>query len=68
MEDDLPKASVLVEAFPFEEGDGTDLETLQVARELILQTLQKLKDEQQALGVQMRQLRAAQRFLEISAH
>ncbi|WP_104757739.1 hypothetical protein [Helicobacter salomonis] len=68
LENDLPRASALVESCPFKEGDGIDLETLQVARELISQTLQRLRNEQQALGVQMRQLKVAQRFVEISAH
>ncbi|MFC3846939.1 hypothetical protein ACFOPX_00100 [Helicobacter baculiformis] len=66
LENNLSKAFALVESCPFVEGDGTDLETLQTAQELIFQTLERLKEAQGALGVQMRQLRAAQRFLDIS--
>ncbi|WP_121022555.1 hypothetical protein [Helicobacter vulpis] len=66
LQNDLPGAFALVERCPFQPGDGTDLETLQQAKELIAQTLQRLQTEQQNLGAQMRQLKVAQRFLEIS--
>ncbi|WP_120953053.1 hypothetical protein [Helicobacter sp. L8] len=67
LQDDLSKALALIESCPFQPGDGTDLETLQKAKELIAQTLARLQAEQRALGAQMRQLKVAQRFLEISA-
>ncbi|WP_233705181.1 hypothetical protein [Helicobacter bizzozeronii] len=45
---------------------GASLETLEVAKVLIATTIERLHEEQQALSNQMRQLKAAQRFLEIS--
>ncbi|WP_104749242.1 hypothetical protein [Helicobacter cynogastricus] len=66
LENNLEKAGVLVENCPFLENAQADLETLQIARELITQTIARLQEAQQQLGLQMRQLKAARRFMEIS--
>lgn len=66
LEGNTQKAFRLVEDCPLLEQGCADLETLKTAQALIATTIQRLQEEQQALGVQMRQLKAAQRFLEIS--
>ncbi|WP_104710960.1 hypothetical protein [Helicobacter felis] len=67
LENNLEKAGALVENCPFlENAQQADLETLQVAKELIAQTIARLQEAQQHLGVQMRQLKAARRFMEIA--
>ncbi|BEG56530.1 hypothetical protein NHP21005_02180 [Helicobacter sp. NHP21005] len=66
LENNLERASFLVETCPFLSSPCTDLETLQSARTLIATTIERLQVEQRTLGAQMRQLKAAQKFLEVS--
>ncbi|WP_104637927.1 hypothetical protein [Helicobacter bizzozeronii] len=67
LENNTRKAFKLIESCPLMEQGCNDLETLECAKALIATTIERLQEEQQALGAQMRQLKAAQRFLEISA-
>ncbi|BDQ27531.1 hypothetical protein [Helicobacter heilmannii] len=66
LENNLERASLLIETCPFLSEPCTDLEVLQSAKTLIATTIERLQAEQRTLGVQMRQLKAAQKFLEIS--
>ncbi|BCZ19141.1 hypothetical protein NHP190012_07830 [Helicobacter sp. NHP19-012] len=66
LENNLERASFLVETCPFLSEPCTDLEALQSAKTLIATTIERLQEQQRALSAQMRQLKAAQKFLEIS--
>ncbi|BDQ29118.1 hypothetical protein [Helicobacter ailurogastricus] len=65
VENNLERASFLVETCPFLNDPCHDLEVLQSAGALIATTIERLQEEQRTLGAQMRQLKAAQKFLEI---
>ncbi|WP_285657902.1 hypothetical protein [Helicobacter bizzozeronii] len=65
LENNTQKAFKLVADAPLV-LQGASLETLEIAKALIATTIERLQEEQQTLGAQMRQLKAAQRFLEIS--
>ncbi|TSA85614.1 hypothetical protein [Helicobacter mehlei] len=66
LENNTQKAFKLVEECPLLKEGCSDLPTLETAKALISTTIERLQEEQQTLGVQMRQLKVAQRFLEIS--
>ncbi|WP_163498768.1 hypothetical protein [Helicobacter suis] len=66
LEDNLEKASYLVETCPFLDHSCLDLEVLESAKTLIGITIERLKQKQQTLALQMRQLKTTQKFLEIS--